>query len=418
MQIQEKPKPITNQPFWETFTAAPHRMMFFAGAVQLVLPIIFWSIELMGRYTKLWSPLDALIPTTWAHGFIMLYGMFIFFIFGFLMTVYPRWMNGELVPKDSYVSTFFWLVTGILTFEVGIFINLSIAAAGILIFLLGWMIGQIALYKVYKTAPAQNKNYETILNFALTGGWLCTASFALWIFTDNWQFQQFSLKAGTWLFLVPVLFTVSHRMIPFFSSSVLPDYPIFQPMWTLQVMLVACITHVILDVLNLPQWLFIADVPFALVALLHTFKWQFKRSFKDKLLAVLHMAFLWLGIGMTLLSIQSLYLLITGELILGKGPLHGITIGFFTSLLIAMASRVSLGHSGRMLILDNIAWSLFLGLQVVALFRIIADISAVNSIFGISFNVLAVILWLICIAIWFIRFAPFYLTIRADGRPG
>ncbi len=418
MQIQEKPTPITNQPFWETFTAAPHRMMFFAGAIQLILPVFFWSLELIGRHTELWSPLDILIPATWAHGFIMLYSVFTFFIFGFLMTVYPRWMNGALVPKDSYVSTFVWMVIGILTFEIGIFFNLLMAATGIAIFLFGWAIGQWSLFKVYRTAPAQNKNYETILNFALSAGWLSAASFLLWLVTDNWVFQQFSIKAGIWVFLLPILFTVGHRMIPFFSSSVLPEYEIYQPRWTLLVMIAACITHVSLDVLELPQWLFLADLPLATVALLHTIKWQFKRSFKDKLLAVLHMAFLWLGIGMTLFSVQSLYLLATGELILGKSPLHAITIGFFTSLLIAMASRVSLGHSGRMLILDNIAWAMFLGLQVVAIFRILADISAVNSLFGLSFNVLAILVWLICISTWVSRFGPFYLTVRADGRPG
>jgi uncharacterized protein involved in response to NO len=418
MQIQEKPAPISNQSFWETFTAAPHRMMFFAGAVQLVLPIFFWSLELIGRYTELWAPLDILIPATWAHGFVMTYGVFIFFIFGFLMTVYPRWMNGELVPRESYISTFLWMVIGMLTFEFGIFFNLTIAATGITIFLFGWAIGEWSLFKVYRTAPAQNKNYETILNFALTAGWLSAASFLLWIITDNWVFQQFSIKAGIWIFLLPILFTVGHRMIPFFSSSVLSGYEIYQPRWTLQVMIAACITHASLDALELPQWLFIADLPLAAVALLHTFKWQFKRCFKDKLLAVLHMAFLWLGIGMTLFTVQSLYLLITGELILGKGPLHAISIGFFTSLLIAMASRVSLGHSGRMLILDNIAWAMFLGLQLVAAFRILADINAINSLSGFSFNLLAILAWLVCIATWVIRFGPFYLTVRADGRPG
>lgn len=279
MQIQEKPTPITDQAFWETFTSAPHRMMFFAGAIQLVLPVLFWAVELIGRHTELWSPLAVLIPATWAHGFIMLYGVFIFFIFGFLMTVYPRWMNGELIPKESYISTFAWMTVGMLVFEAGIFLNLTMAAAGIAIFLFGWAIGQWSLFKVYRTAPAQNKNYETILNFALSAGWISAASFLLWMVTDNWVFQQFSIKAGIWIFLLPILFTVGHRMIPFFSSSVLSEYTIYQPRWTLQVMITACIAHVSLDILELPQWLFLADLPLAAVALLHTIKWQIKRSF-------------------------------------------------------------------------------------------------------------------------------------------
>ncbi|MBG7610538.1 MAG: NnrS family protein, partial [Anaerolineae bacterium] len=339
MKKEDKLKPL-KQTFWEIFTAAPHRMMFFAGAVQLFLPLLFWSAELFGRHTDLWAPLDTIISITWAHGFIMLYGVFSFFIFGFLMTVYPRWMNGELVPKVAYISTFAWLCFGMLLFQIGIFFNITLAAIGVAIFLLGWATGQIALYKVYKMAPTRNKNYETILNFALAAGWIGSGSFLLWLLTDNWHYLTFSLHAGLWIFLLPILFSVAHRMIPFFSSSIIRGYRNYQPMWTLKIMLASCIGHLIMETMQLTQWLFIADIPLAYVAILHSIKWQPIKSFTDRLLAVLHMAFLWLGLGMLLFSIQSLYFLFSGELILAKGPLHSITIGFFTSLLIAMASRV------------------------------------------------------------------------------
>lgn len=417
MQIEEKPQPL-NLGFWETFTAAPHRMMFFAGAVQLLLPLLFWAIELFGRYTQLWAPLELLIPATWVHGFIMLYGVFIFFIFGFLFTVYPRWMNGPLVPKSSYISTFIWMCSGILLFELGVFFNLFIAVIGIAIFMFGWALGQWALFKVYRAAPAQNKNYETILNIALSTGWLSAGSFLLWLLTDDWSYQAFSLKAGIWIFLLPILFTVSHRMLPFFTSSMVKNYVIVQPRLTLIIMLSASVLHLILDVIQLPQWLFLADIPMAATAFYHTVKWGFTRSFVDRLLAVLHLAFIWLGIGMTLFSFQSLYLLISGELVLAKAPLHAITIGFFSTLLIAMASRVSLGHSGRLLILGSLSWTLFLGLQLTAVLRIMSDIAMINNLITVNLNLIAAVLWLLCITAWVMRYAPFYLTARVDNRPG
>ncbi|MDH5485266.1 MAG: NnrS family protein, partial [Gammaproteobacteria bacterium] len=253
---------------------------------------------------------------------------------------------------------------------------------------------------------------------SLTAGWTGAASFLAWIVSDQWLFLSFALKAGIWLFLLPVLFTVSHRMLPFFSSSVLSNYKVIQPRWSLQLMLVASALHLLLDISHLPQWLFIADIPMAMVALYHTIKWQFKRSFADRLLAVLHMAFLWLGLSMLLFSIQSLYLLVSGELILGKGPLHALTIGFFSALLVAMASRVTMGHSGRMLILDNRSWYLFIGIQLTAVLRIFADINLINSILGLSFNVIASLCWLTCIGVWVSRYAPMYITARVDGRPG
>jgi uncharacterized protein involved in response to NO len=418
MQIQEPLTDANKPPFWETFTAAPHRMMFFAGAVQLILPLFIWSIEIMGRYTELWKPLDTLVPATWAHGFIMLYGVFTFFIFGFLMTVYPRWMNGTEINKDSYIATFALLSAGILMFETGLFYSISIATIGLITFLLGWALGGWALYKVFRDAPSTNKHYEIIINIVLVTGWISAASFLAYFLTGNWVYQAFSLKAGIWLFLLPLLFTVAHRMLPFFSSNIIPDYKIFNPRWTLHVMLICSAGHLLLDSLHFNQWLFLTDLPLAFVALLHSFKWRFFDSFNDRLVAVLHMAFLWLGIGMLLFSLQSILLLMTNELILNKAPLHALSIGFFSSLLIAMASRVSLGHSGRMLILDNTAWILFLGLQLAAIARILADSNFENSLAGYSFNIFASLIWLICLSVWFVRFAPFYLTRRADGRTG
>lgn len=403
---------------WNTFTAAPHRMMFFAGALQLVLPILFWAVELIGRYTLLWRPFDLVLPSTFAHGFIMLYGVFSFFFYGFLMTVYPRWMQGSVIPREKYVNTFLWMASGMAIFEIGLFIRLDIAIAGLSVYLIGWLTGFIALYHVYRTAPALNKTYETWINSALLLGWLGAACFLLWMLTDHFSLLFISLKAGLWLFLLPVLFTVAHRMLPFFSSSVIKNYEVVQPRWSLPVVMALCVVHFVLDMNAQYKWLFLADLPLAMVAFYHSYLWKLNRSFVDSLLAVLHIALLWLGIGMTLFSVQSLYVFMTGELILGKAPLHAITIGFISSMLIAMASRVTLGHSGRPLILDKLTWYLFLGISLTAITRIAADIQAINTVYGFSMNIVTVVCWLTCMSLWVLRFAPIYLVTRLDGRPG
>lgn len=414
----DEPVHPPRKPSWEIFTAAPHRMMFFSGAVQLVLPILFWVIELIGRYTSLWAPFELHVPTTWAHGFIMLYGVFSFFIFGFLMTVYPRWMNGEIISKDRYVSTWVWLSLGMALFEIGLFTNASLVVSGLAIFLFGWANGQWALYRVYKTAAALNKRYETILNIALSLGWIGAFCFLLWLVTDHWQFVNLSLRAGLWLFLLPILITVTHRMLPFFSSNVIPNYKVIHPRWSLPLMGLACSGHMLLETNQLFQWLFITDIPLAFLGFHHSLTWNIRGSMINRLLAVLHLAFLWLGIGMALLSLQSLYLLFTGELILGKGPMHALTIGFVASMLIAMSSRVTMGHSGRMLVLDSLSWALFLGLQLTALLRLLADLNATQSLAGLSLNVIASVAWLVCVGIWVRRYAPMYLHARIDGREG
>jgi len=418
MALHQISEPHIQKISWNTFSAAPHRMMFFSGALQLILPMLFWAFELAGRYTQLWQPLDMAVPTTFAHGFIMLYGVFIFFIFGFLMTTYPRWMNGAAIPRDAYVTTFLWMTIGMGLFEIGLFWRINIAVAGLGTYLFGWAYGFNALFKVYKNAPAINKSHETFLNTALMLGWLGAACFLAWMVTDYNNLLFISLKAGLWLFMLPVLFAVSHRMLPFFSSNVIQHYVVVQPRWSLPAMAVFCGLHFVLDMQSLYQWLFIADLPLACMGFYHSYKWKFSSSFINSLLAVLHIAFLWLGIGMTLFSVQSIYVLLTGELILGKAPLHSLTIGFISSMLIAMASRVSLGHSGRPLALEKINWYLFLGISLTACLRIAADVQAINTASGFSLNIITVICWIICMALWVLQFAPIYLMTRLDGKPG
>lgn len=404
--------------FWSTFTAAPHRMFFFSGAIQLIIPILIWSVELIGRYSDLWPPLNIFLPATWAHGMVMIYGLFIFFIFGFLMTVFPRWMGGEVISKDDYIATCVWLNSGLIIFEISLFFTPSSALSGLAIMLFGWLYGVYVLFKSFRQAPATSKTYEAILLIALLCGSLGIFSFGFWIYSDIWLFLKISFTLGIWLYLLPILFTVSHRMLPFFSSNVIENYTVFQPRTTLFLFLAGCIAHFTLEMSHLKQWLFLADAPLALLVLLHSVRWQLHRSFKDYLLAVLHMAFFWLFIGLSLMSLQSIVLNISGDYILNRAPLHAITIGFATSLLIAMASRVTLGHSGRMLRLDRISWILFLGLQLAAVARIASDFQFNQLLESHSYNLVSVALWLICIGVWFIKFAPIYLSKRIDGKPG
>lgn len=349
----------------------------------------------------------------------MIYGIFIFFILGFLLTVFPRWMqNAPLINRENYTAVFIWLNVGIFVFELSLFTSRSSALSGLGIFMFGWFYGVYTLYQCFKKAPKQNKRYEIVVLFALLSGGAGIASYAWWLISDNWQFFQLSLNIGLWLFLLPVLFTVSHRMLPFFSSNIISNYKIFQPATTLWIFLFACIGHFILEHLHQQSWLFLSDIPLAAIALLHSIRWQIHRSFKDRLLAVLHMAFFWLFIGMTLFSIQSLLLQFSGEYILNKAPLHAITIGFISSMLIAMASRVTLGHSGRMLVLDRISWYLFLGLQLAVISRVFAELQFNNLLESHVFNLIAAALWLISLCTWFIKYAPIYLSRRVDGREG
>ena len=61
---------------WQTFTAAPHRVFFFAGAMQGIFALLWWAFDLMARYLGVFAPTTWVVPSMWGHAFLMLYGFF------------------------------------------------------------------------------------------------------------------------------------------------------------------------------------------------------------------------------------------------------------------------------------------------------------------------------------------------------
>jgi uncharacterized protein involved in response to NO len=391
-------------------------MMFLAGAIQGLAVIVWWLSELLGRYTTAWSAPAWVIPATWAHGFLMIYGFFPFFIFGFLMTVYPNWMNGTKIPPRRYVPAFLLLASGVLAFYIGLLLGKAVLIAALVLMLAGWGIAFYALLDVLFTARHPDKLHPRITSVALGMGWLGMLAYLLWLVTGNGLYALFSLKAGVWFMLLPIFFTVCHRMIPFFSSRVLDNYHIVRPVNALWVMLACSYGHGLLEVLGGNAWLWLFDLPLLAQTLYLSWHWQLRRSFEVRLLAVLHVGFAWASVALALYAVQSVALL-AGIGMLGLAPLHALTIGLFGSMVLGMASRVTLGHSGAELEADSATWTLFWGFQLAALARIGGDLPLAGAAAG-HFYLLAAAVWLVCFAPWFVKYAPRFWRPRSDGQPG
>ncbi len=404
---------------WRAFTAAPHRVMMLGGAVQVVATMLLWTAELAGRALPGLPPLALALPPAWAHAFLMLYGTFTFYLFGFLMTTYPRWMGGPPVPRTRYVAAFLLLAGGMAALYVGLLVGeRPLVVAGGAVFLSGFGAGVRALWAVYRAAPASaDRFYETILNgvLLLAGGgmlaWLAAAGGA------GAAWARVSVEIGLWWFLLPLLVTVGHRMIPFFSECVLEGYRPWRPRWTLVAMLAASLARGWLALAGGTRWMWLPDLALAALALAHSARWGLARSFSVRLLAVLHVAWLWLGIGMVLQLLHDLAILGFGPP-LGRAPLHALGVGFVAGMTMAMATRVTLGHSGRPLVMDRLNWALFWVLMAAAAVRVAAELPPAAAALGAGGLLAAALLWLSAFGPWAARLLPIYLRPRADGRPG
>ncbi len=403
---------------WHHISAAPHRSLFLAGALQGIFTLIWWIYDLSGRYAVFGTPFVWSIAPTWAHAFLMIYCFFPFFIFGFLFTTYPNWLNGQKISKNIYMTTCLLMAAGVVLFYCGLIYDRWISILGVIAILLGFGNAFKALQHILIQAEGQDKRHATITSTALFMGCLGIAAYLFWLLTDNPFLIDFSRWSGIWFFLMPILLAVSHRMIPFFSSRVLDHYVIVRPYWMLWIMLTCSVIHGSFQLFDLVRYSWLVDFTLALCALYLSIRWGLLRSFQVSLLAVLHISFAWLSIAMLLYGLQSLAISYTDTWILGMAPLHALAIGYFSSMVLGMASRVTIGHSGLPLVLDHFTWQLFIGFQITTIVRMLPDLFPTLGQFTGILYLLAGLIWLFCFIVWSIRYIPTYWRPRIDGKPG
>ena len=390
----------------------PHRLMFFIGASNLLLAMAWWALWLASTRWPAWTMPQTPVPPGWLHAFVMQYLVFPSFIFGFLLTVFPRWMGLGDTTRWHYVPVGAGLMGGQLAillsaagWEVGMVIGLFMALAG-------WTSGLVILGKL--VADERGCTWHARSCYAaLVFGYIGLLAFLAFVLgaSPGWAFA--SMKIGSVALLLPIYLTVAHRMFPFFASGVVPGYKPWRPMWWLAAMWALLMVHLGMELVHAYAWLWLVDVPLLLLSLLALWHW-WPRKRMPGLLAVLFFGLAWLPVTFALYVVQSLGYLLTDQFMLGRAPMHAMYIGFFGSLLIAMVTRVTQGHSGRPLVMPPAAWFAFIAIQLVAVTRIAAELSGD----AVLWQAVAAAGWLVAFLPWVGRIGNIYLRPRADGKAG
>jgi len=395
------------------FFAAPHRVMFLGGSMQALVAMLLWSADLAARLFG-WWPLPAPhwpLPAPWWHALLMLYGVFPFFIFGFILTAGPRWQGAPDTPPRVFVPAFLFMAAGWLLIWLSPAL-VVLLPAGLALAMAGWGIALVWLWQV-GSRPDRERLHIRIVATAFALGIAGMAAFAVFALGADARWARLGIELGLWGMLLPIFVTVAHRMLPFFSSSAIPNYIVYRADWTLRVLVAASLLHGVLSWFELPAWTWLADLPAAAVALHLTLRWRLRASLAERMVAVLHVAFAWVALAFALFAAASLMSL-ADRPILGLAPLHALTLGFFASMLIGMATRVTLGHSGLPVRDDGVMWPAFWTMQTAALLRVLAELTPLLAWLSLP----AALLWLGAFGAWSWRHAPRFWRPRADGRPG
>lgn len=134
-------------------------------------------------------------------------------------------------------------------------------------------------------------------------------------------------------------------------------------------------------------------------------RWQGHLTLSEPLLAVLHLGYGWLALGLILIGIDAL-----------RGMsglhLHALTVGCFGTMILAVMTRATLGHTGRELRAGPATTAIFVLVTLAALLRVAAHASAGANLGLISLSGLA---WIAAFALFLAVYGPMLLRPRQGG---
>jgi uncharacterized protein involved in response to NO len=149
----------------------------------------------------------------------------------------------------------------------------------------------------------------------------------------------------------------------------------------------------------------------ALLVLVRMSGWQSLRIRSDPLLWSLHVGYGWAAAGLACVAATNL-----GARIPVTAGLHALTSGAFGATILAVMTRVGLGHTGRALVAPRGIPLAYVLVSAGALLRVLGPV--VLPAQGLPVLVASGLLWSAAFALFAVLYAPILTRPRVDGKPG
>lgn len=396
---------------WRRIHAAPHRLAFTLGSINLVLVALWWGLAFGGW---LHTATPALVPLTAWHGLLFGGAFMPLFIAGFLFTTLPRWLHVRPSPMRSLV----WPLWGLAAGWWGVMLASArgpwLAAAGLGVVLAAWL----HLAWLQGEAMRQSRATDRLHACLILIAWLVGALGVSLVLADclglttptgmGSSAPGSAWRAGTalllWGCLAPVFLTALHRMVSYLSMSPWPRLDARHPAWLLALVLPALWLHAAFAAWG-HGWGGLSgqvpsthDLPLkpardlaALMAggalMVIALRWPRVQNLRQRMLAMLALGCFWMGLALV-------------ATVLGNPhpAHHALALGAMGSLMLAMVTRVSCTHGGQPVVADRWLWWSFLALQPVVALRLLASLVSGPHV-GFTLSV-ALWGWGLLMALW------------------
>ena len=395
----ERPEDRIPQDTFSLF-ALGFRPFFMLGAGLSIVLISLWLPYLLGYI----SLADYFSPLHW-HAHEMLFGYAAAIIAGFLLAAVRNWTSLDTPSGTPLILlTLVWLA-GRLVSTLPLGLPPLLIAITDLLFLPAVMLALAS--PLIKARKFRNMAFLLILAMLELANLLIHLE-ALGLQSTGAQ----GVNLGFGLIIL-VIVVMGGRVIPFFTRNPLPgmeprQWPLVEFCAVAGVVVLLLLELIGSDLLTIP--LAILSMLLGAIHLLRLSGWYDSRIWQRPIIWVLHIAYGSIGIGFCL----------KGAALLGWVPnssaIHAFAYGGIGMITLGMMSRVSLGHTGRMLELPKLTVLGIKLLSIGTLVRIAATF--LPGQIGTVLLILSAVLWVLAFAAFLRDYAPMLIRPRIDGRPG
>jgi len=379
------------------------RPLFLGGTLFSIIAIGFWIFFWLQPFE--WTPYGG---HTWWHGHEMIFGFGTAIVAGFLLTAVANWTGiPGLRGKPLATLTIIWLL-GRLLLAIDFGLPNGLIASVDIAYMLFVTIAMA--YPVIRVKQWQNLMFVPILLLFT----LLNAS-SHWAILNNEHLLAIQFLHATIMLFTLLIAVLGGRVIPAFTSNT-TDCRRKTPVKWLEVTSIASILIMIVifcyGIAHFPPiFLFVISTIAAIVNFIRFSRWGIQHSFAEPLLWSLHLAYLFIPVGFAMLALNSIGLMSNTS-----AALHSFTVGSIGGMILAMISRVSLGHTGRPLQINAFITLAYVSLLVAALVR--AVIPAWLPEFYTLGIAVSGVLWVLAFCIFVYFYGPILLKSRVDGHPG
>ncbi|MCX7552447.1 NnrS family protein [Marinicella sp. S1101] len=377
------------------------RPFFLMGSLLAMSYIMLWVLSLYGQLH-----LDVYGGIMWWHIHEMLFGFVGAIVIGFLLTAVKTWTGLPSVHGSTLVClVLLWLMGRIFMFAIA-WLNPGLIALIDLAFLP--IAGAFLAIPIIKKRMWRNLIFLPILLLMTYANGLMHCATYL---SDPTHLIR---ATNQQVFLVTLLMVIlGGRVIPMFTANStqtprVGTIPILE--WFSILSVLALVLLQFLPLALPAKWLAGLFTSAALIHFIRLFRWRFWVTLRTPLVWSLHLSYACIPLGYLLFALS-----LVSDIFNRSQAIHTLTVGAISLMILAMISRVSLGHTGRKIVVGKTVTVAFLLVFAAFIIRVFGTKLGMDIAYV---YVVAAVMWSAAFALYLIKYSKLLISPRIDKKPG